>query len=146
MKNKIMKKYLFIFILLFLLTLSYCGKPKKELIKKDLVMEALISSEKEEGLSYQQSIGKKLFIHYCGACHGDYGEGNGINSYNLNPPPPNLKESLKKRKAEEIRKIIEYGSISFHLSPLSPPYKYTLKKEEIDAILSYLLVISSSSD
>jgi len=139
MKNKNIYKICLFILCGFLLMQFNCAKERVQSYKKDIALEALLSAEREEGLTYQQSIGKRLFIHYCSACHGISGEANGINSYNLNPPPPNLKESLKKKKVDEIRKIIEYGSSSIHHSPLSPPYKYTLKKEEIDAILSYLL-------
>lgn len=139
MKNKNLYKICLFIFFGFLLIQFNCAKERVQSNKKDIALEALLSAEREEGLTYQQSIGKRLFIHYCSSCHGATGESDGINSYNLNPTPPNLKESLKKRKEDETRKIIEYGSSSIHLSPLSPPYKYTLKKEEIDAILSYLL-------
>ena len=40
--------------------------------------------------TYSERQGKLLFEQYCIVCHGQSGEGDGLNAYNLNPKPHSL--------------------------------------------------------
>lgn len=109
----------------------------------DLVTEVFIRHDHEEGLTRVQTDGKRLFAHYCPTCHGDTGEGDGQNAYNLNPQPPNFRESLKAHESSYWRQIVEGGSAAVGRSPQCPPRGRTLAAGDIDALVAYLEVLAA---
>jgi mono/diheme cytochrome c family protein len=131
-----------IMILSGLIFISGCGR-KKQTAQADPLMDVFRRQAQEEGLSRQQTQGKRLFIHYCATCHGDRGEGDGQNAYNLNPAPPNFSQVLKANPPTYWRQIIEGGTAAIGRSPLCPPWSRELKGVQIDAIVSYLKVLAA---
>lgn len=111
----------------------------------DPLMDVFRRQAQEEGLDRQQTLGKRLFGNYCTTCHGDHGEGDGQNSYNLDPMPPNFKESLQSHPPSYWRQIIEGGTASLGRSPLCPPWGLELTNRQIDAIVSYMKVLAEPS-
>lgn len=109
----------------------------------DPLMDVFRRQAQEEGLSRVQTEGKRLFAHYCVTCHGEHGEGDGQNAYNLEPAPPNFHESLRAQPSSYWREIISGGTVAVGRSALCPPRGRTLSSEEIDALLVYLEVIAS---
>jgi mono/diheme cytochrome c family protein len=123
------------------LLMAGCGHaPQKD--RTDPLMDVFRKEAQEEGLSRQQTLGKQLFGHYCVTCHGEQGEGDGQNAYNLNPSPPNFKESLKQHPPSYWRNIIEGGTAALGRSPLCPPWGRELNTRQIDAIVDYLKALS----
>ena len=111
----------------------------------DPVEEVFLLQSQEEGLSRAQTEGKRLFDHYCTTCHGELGQGDGQNSYNLDPKPPDFQESLHLHPPSYWREIIQGGSAAVGRSPLCPPWGRNLAVEEIDALVSYLAVLGQTA-
>jgi mono/diheme cytochrome c family protein len=128
----------------FMLTVG-CGRAKQTTLA-DPLMDVFRRQAQEEGLSRQQTQGKRLFVHYCVTCHGDKGEGDGQNAYNLNPAPPNFKESLKATPSSYWKQIIEGGTAAIGRSPLCPPWGRELSGRQIDAIVSYMRTLSQPTE
>ena len=103
----------------------------------DPMLDAIRAEEREGKLSYVESQGRHLFLHYCSTCHGDEGHGDGQNASNLTPPPLDLTASANARDAALIRKVIVEGSAAVGRSPLSPPWGRSLSRQEIDYLVAY---------
>ena len=101
----------------------------------DPMLDAIRAEERAGKLSYVESQGKHLFLHYCATCHGDEARGDGQNASNLNPPPPDLTAST--RDATLLRKVVTEGSAAVGRSPLSPPWGHSLSRQEIDYLVAY---------
>lgn len=91
-------------------------------------------------LNYSERQGKYLFDKYCTVCHGKRGEGDGFNSYNLNPKPQNLQDSLYINKVSDVflNQIISSGGNGVNRSSQMPYYKYIMDETEIENIISYI--------
>ena len=108
----------------------------------DPLMDVFGRQAREEGLSRLETDGKRLFAHYCVTCHGETGEGDGQNAFNLDPKPPDFRASLKNHQPVYWRQIIEAGSVAVGRSPLCPPWGRTLASGDIDALVAYLEVLA----
>lgn len=85
--------------------------------------------------------GKKLFEQNCARCHGMAGLGDGPDGKNLFPRPANVAAAAKMPIASDE---YLYWTISEGGAPLGtamPPFKNTLKEEDIWKIISYLRVM-----
>lgn len=109
----------------------------------DPLTDVFSRHNREEGLSRVQTEGKRLFAHYCTTCHGDTGQGDGQNAYNLSPKPPNFGESLKTHPPSYWRSVTEGGTASVGRSPLCPPRGRSLTASEIDMLVAYLSVLAA---
>ena len=139
-KDWIRKRWL-VFVLAPLLLAAGCGRSRRA-DQADPLMDVFQRQAQEEGLDRQQTLGKRLFVNYCATCHGDQGEGDGQNAYNLDPAPPNFKDSLKAHQPSYWRQIIEGGTAALGRSPLCPPWGLELTNRQIDAIVSYMKVLA----
>jgi mono/diheme cytochrome c family protein len=110
--------------------------------RSEPLLDVFRGQARAEGLTRVQTDGKRLFAHYCATCHGDAGQGDGQNAYNLDPQPPNFSQSLKSHPASYWRQIVEGGSAAVGRSPLCPPWGHTLDREEIDALMAYLSILA----
>lgn len=99
----------------------------------------------EEGLNRTQTEGRRLFGQYCVTCHGERGQGDGQNAYNLDPKPPDFLRSLRSRAPSYWRQIIAGGSATVGRSPLCPPWGRALSEREIDALIAYLETLRRAS-
>jgi mono/diheme cytochrome c family protein len=106
------------------------------------LLDVFRKQARAEGLSRVETDGKRLFAHYCATCHGDAGQGDGQNAYNLDPQPPNFSQSLKAHPSSYWRQIVEGGSAAVGRSPLCPPWGHSLQSTEIDALIDYLSVLA----
>jgi len=132
-------------VLVTLLLIAGCGRATQA-TRTDPLMDVFQHQAEEEGLNRQQTLGKRLFGHYCTTCHGEQGEGDGQNAYNLDPAPPNFKETLKLHPSSYWRQIIEGGTAAVGRSPLCPPWGRELTPGDIDAIVSYMKVLPGPTD
>jgi mono/diheme cytochrome c family protein len=103
----------------------------------DPMLEALRAEEQVAGLTYAQGQGRHLFNHYCAACHGEGGAGDGQNASNLSPPPPDLTTSKSVADAAYTRRVITEGSAAVGRSPLSPPWGRSLSRQQIEYLSLY---------
>ena len=99
----------------------------------------------EEGLSRAATEGRRLFAHYCATCHGERGQGDGQNAYNLDPAPPDFQRSLGTHAPSYWRQVVEGGSAAVGRSPLCPPWGRALAGGEIDALVAYLGVLGRAT-
>jgi len=99
-------------------------------------------------LNYSERQGKYLFEKYCSVCHGVRGEGDGFNSYNLNPKPQNLQDGLYINKVSDIflNQIISSGGNGVNRSSQMPYYKYILDEIEINSIISYIRKLNTTQE
>ncbi len=90
--------------------------------------------------SYAERQGKSLFEQYCSICHGQTGEGDGFNAYNLNPKPHSLADSTYMRalSIENLSETISFGGKGVNKSVLMPAYQNTLDKTQISNVVSYI--------
>lgn len=110
--------------------------------KAEPLLDVFRKRTQAEGLTRAQTDGKRLFGHYCATCHGDAGQGDGQNAYNLTPAPPDLRQSLKAHPPSYWRQIVEGGSAAVGRSPLCPPWGRSLERGEIDSLIAYLTVLA----
>ncbi|MBN2369741.1 MAG: c-type cytochrome [Vicinamibacteria bacterium] len=100
--------------------------------------EPLAEAFRPADTSASEDRGRRLFAEWCSDCHGAEGRGDGQNAYNLDPPPPDMSESLGALPGPRRRRIIEEGSTADGRSPLCPPFGRVLASGEIDELLAYL--------
>lgn len=90
--------------------------------------------------TYAERQGNRLFEQYCVVCHGQNGEGDGFNAYNLNPRPHSLSDSIYMRTLsnETLTEIISFGGKGVNKSVLMPAYQNTLSKTQISNVVAYI--------
>lgn len=91
-------------------------------------------------LSYEETRGAVVFGKYCAVCHGVEGKGDGFNAFNLDPHPRDFSDStyMKALSDEQIVQTISGGGRSVNKSPLMPAYGWTLGKQQIRYLASYV--------
>ncbi len=84
------------------------------------------------------SAGHQLYASQCAACHGEHGQGDGPAAAQLNPPPANLAWAMQTPMASDgfLFWTISEGGVPF--GSAMPPFKSTLKEEEIWKVVLYL--------
>ena len=91
--------------------------------------------------SAQAADSKQVYDFYCAQCHGEKGDGKGINvtkDFATDPRNFTNKEDMEKRSDEDIRSVIKDGGPSISKSPLMPPWGATLSAAEVDGLLAYI--------
>ena len=87
-----------------------------------------------------------LYQHYCAACHGPTGGGDGFNAYNLDPRPRNFADSsiMSTKSDEDVYRVITQGGAATGKSPLMPPWGRVLKEKEVREVIAYLRAFARS--
>jgi mono/diheme cytochrome c family protein len=95
-------------------------------------------------LTYEQRQGKYLYLKYCAVCHGAQGGADGFNTYNLNPKPHDLSDSAYVADLSDgsLTRIIGLGGRGVNKSVLMPAYGWTLNKDQISYLVSYVRVLA----
>ena len=90
--------------------------------------------------SFVERQGKACFDHYCAVCHGTSGQGDGFNSYNLNPRPHSFADTtyLAALSDATLAEVIARGGRGVNKSVLMPAYSQTLTPEQIEQVIGYL--------
>jgi mono/diheme cytochrome c family protein len=93
-----------------------------------------------KALSYEESQGAFLYGKYCAVCHGIEGKGDGFNAFNLDPRPRDFSDSsfMKALSDDQIVQTISGGGRSINKSPLMPAYGWTLGRQQIRYVASYV--------
>lgn len=99
---------------------------------------------KTYAMIYSERSGEKLFGKYCAICHGASGEGDGFNSFNLDPRPRDLTDSSYINTVSDSRltEIIAQGGKGTGKSVLMPAYEHTLSNGEIGDLVNYIRYLS----
>jgi mono/diheme cytochrome c family protein len=118
------------------LTTTVACRPGPQSQPGDPMLNAIRAEEREGNLTYVESQGKRLFVHYCATCHGDDARGDGQNASNLSPAPPDMTSRTSQDPAL-IRRVIAEGSAAVGRSPLSPPWGRSLSQQQIDYLVAY---------
>lgn len=121
----------------FSLVLLSSGCTKDE--KKNLDLSTFESES-----TRREIIGERLYQRYCSGCHGTTGEGDGLYSYTLNPPPANHADTvyMNSLSNEYLSEIIREGGAFAGKSPEMPPWKDLLDRNEIENVVIYLRVLT----
>jgi mono/diheme cytochrome c family protein len=92
------------------------------------------------GSLYEQQIGKQVYQTYCVGCHGEAGQGDGFNSFSLDPHPRDLGDPAfqKSKSNAELADAIRRGGAGVGLSSLMPPWGRTLDARRVDAVVLYV--------
>jgi len=117
------------------LTASTLTKAQKKI---DLKIEEIV-------LGYQQQVGYQLGEKYCARCHNPESTPERVSNFdNLEVKPHAFTEgdTLNKMSDADLTAIISHGGPALNKSALMPPYGYTLSKTEIQALLSYIRLVS----
>jgi mono/diheme cytochrome c family protein len=99
----------------------------------------------EIALGYQQQVGFKLDKKYCSRCHNPESTTDQVSNYDnleVKPHPFTEGDTLNKMSGDDLTAIISHGGPALNKSALMPPYGYTLSKTEIDALISYIRLVS----
>jgi len=96
---------------------------------------------------YERQIGKQVFQTYCAGCHGDTGQGDGFNAFNLDPHPRDLSDPAfqKKTSDADLADAIRRGGAGVGLSSLMPPWGHTLDARQIDAVVLYIRTLKQDT-
>jgi mono/diheme cytochrome c family protein len=99
----------------------------------------------EIALGYQQVLARQLDDQYCSRCHNPESTAERVSNYdNLETKPHAFTEGdeLNKMSDADLVAIISHGGPALNKSPLMPPYAYTLSKSDIEALVSYIRMVS----
>jgi mono/diheme cytochrome c family protein len=99
----------------------------------------------EIALGYQEQVGFQLNNKHCAACHDPESTPQRVSNYDnleVKPHPFTEGDTLNKMSDADLVGIISQGGSALHKSALMPPYGYTLSKTEIEALISYIRLVS----
>ncbi len=99
----------------------------------------------EIALGNQQQVGFQLDDKYCSRCHNPESSAERVSNYDnleVKPHPFTEGDTLNKMSDADLTAIISHGGPALSKSALMPPYGYTLSKTEIEALISYIRLIS----
>lgn len=89
----------------------------------------------------EKNVGAQLFQHYCTACHGPRGKGDGIYySDGLAAKPTDLtdKSMAEVWTDDHIAKVIRDGSAAVGKSALCPPWSRVFSDEQVSAVVQHV--------
>lgn len=91
---------------------------------------------------------RMTFNHYCSACHGIAGKGDGrYYATSLTPKPADLTaKRISERGDEYLFKWISRGSVAMGRSNLCPPWGRTIQENHIRGIIVYLRTLYQESN
>jgi mono/diheme cytochrome c family protein len=95
--------------------------------------------------------GRRVFVHYCSACHGPFGKGDGTFAETLrrqhNVRPRDLTDSLyiAQKTDPQLYETIALGGGHIGKSPFMPAWTVSLSPAQIKHLISYLRVISRTA-
>ena len=112
------------------------------------VATAVGASPEKEKISPLANQGRVLFQHYCAACHGLSGDGDGFNAEQLDKEPAELsnKKFVAKKNNSQIYRVIKFGGQGVRKSHLMPVFGHTLSEEEIWSLVAYVRYLADDEE
>lgn len=98
-------------------------------------------AEKENPLAANEDnlhAGKALYEKHCMSCHGVSGQGDGAAGKNLDPRPANIANFVNMPMATDGYLFWAISEGGIPIQTAMPPFKTSLKEEEIWRIIIYL--------
>ena len=94
--------------------------------------------------SEQLEHGREVYVHYCRACHGDEGNGQGASSAGLRPPPRDFRAGQFKFGSvtgglpsdDDFKRIVRYGLKGTAMLP------WDIEPHDLDAVIQYIKAFS----
>ncbi len=127
---------------------SDSGKERQQFVQLYAVFAADSLNEDDVWTRYttEQRRGKRLFDHYCVVCHGPGGEGDGFNSYNLDPRPHSLADSAYMAAVSDasLAEIIRRGGRGVNRSVMMPAYGELFSDDQIRYLVDYIRTLPAS--
>lgn len=93
---------------------------------------------------YIFSDARSTYTKYCAVCHGEQGQGDGFNAFNLDPKPKSFSDSavVKNFNDDYLYRVIAEGGEGVGLSASMPPYGRNLSQEEIRRLTLFVRALS----
>ena len=97
--------------------------------------------------TYNERLAEQRYLHYCAACHGTEGKGDGFNAVNLEKRPPDFTDTayMKLLIHEYLVQAISVGGRAINKSPLMPVWGHTLTSDDIQRLATYVRDFGSES-
>jgi len=99
----------------------------------------------EIALGYQQQLGYQIEEKYCARCHDPESTPERVSNYDnleVKPRPFTEGDTLNKMTDADLTAIIGHGGPALNRSALMPAWGYTLSKTDIQAVISYIRLVS----
>ncbi len=99
----------------------------------------------EMALGYQEQLGFQLQNKYCASCHDPESTPERVSNYDnleVKPHPFTDGGTLNGMSDDDLTAIVSHGGPALNKSALMPAYGYTLNKTEIEALISYIGLVS----
>ncbi len=118
------------------------------LLSSFIVTPAVGASTEKEQMSPLLTQGRTLFQHYCAACHGVSGDGDGYNAEQLDKEPAELSDEkfIAKKNDSQIYRVIKFGGQGVKKSHLMPVFGHTLSEEEIWSLVAYVRYLADDDE
>ena len=103
-----------------------------------------VSNRFDTGQDAQKAIGKELYLSYCAVCHGESGDGQGLNAYNLKSQfgvqPLNFTDSAASSRIsyDEVTKAIRGGGAAVNKSQYMHPWGATFSEYDLACLADYV--------
>ena len=107
------------------------------------VSEQAANRELDDLMKFEEANGYEIYQRYCMVCHGQSGEGDGFNAYNLDPKPRSLIGQYARDRLtdEELNRSISLGGAARNKSPLMPRWGHTLSTRQVRYVIAYIRLL-----
>ena len=132
---KLRKTYLGYMIIIVVLFHAVYGKTDQK--QNDTATRPLFVRELPE---FRISKGEILYIRYCSFCHGESGEGDGLNAFRIPVKPFNFtnQEAMAQISDKELEKVILFGGTIQGLSSYMPAFGKTLSTHQVKHLVNFI--------
>ena len=95
--------------------------------------------------------GRRVYLHFCSACHGPYGKGDGTyaealrKQHNIRPRDLTDATYIGRKTDQDLFAIVSLGGGHMGKSPYMPAWTVSLKPEQIKNVVSYVREISKTA-
>ena len=99
-------------------------------------------------LHENSDLGPKTYAHYCAACHGEQGKGDGIYfADSVEPRPTDLTDTAIAGPwtDEHLQRLVRQGSSGVGKSPFCPPWGRVFSDEQVTAVVKHVRSLAGSA-